>query len=133
MAIPVRFGSLTYATKPITTDIIDIYKKNLKKLKDEYNTSSTAKPTSNPKEDVEIKESLEKEKAKSENYRFGALTGIKEDYYRPAEKVTNRLEYAQTEDDKEESKSEIKVSSKDLSAELEEFNKCLENAEANCN
>ena len=87
MATAVSFGNLTFATSPIKTDIMDIYKKNVSKLK---NSSESLTPNVQSEEQSEVRAF----KFQKEDQRFGVLTGINEDYYRPAEKVISKIEDA---------------------------------------
>ena len=91
MATAVSFGNLTFATATVHSDIMDIYKKNVSKLKNSGENLAPVQVVETPAEDSKLY---------SENKKFGALTGINEDYYRPAEKVISKIEDAINEDKK---------------------------------
>lgn len=124
MTSAVSFGKLTFATKSVQPDILAIYKKNVQKLKNsKTNEFSFSQKAAANVDNKEIEESLEK--AKKESHKFGELTGINEDYYRPMEKVTSRIDDAQ-----EDSK---KPSFLSKNSEMEEIRKSVEEArDAQC-
>ena len=122
MTSAVSFGKLTFAAKCAKSDLLTIYMKNVKKLKEsDLSKLSAAKAQNIALNDAEIKESLEK--ARKENHKFGELTGINDDYYRPMEKVVSRIDDAKEEDSK-------MLSFSKTNSEMEEIRKSVEEAQA---